>query len=100
MLYMIYHKHSAEMCPGGNVRPDKEFIMKLSKQIEESGVNFVEGYVDAPGHEFYFILETDDNAKLNTAIEQLRLVGDTNKIVPIMKFSDAIAWTKKMGLQK
>ncbi len=88
------------MCPGGNVRPDKEFVTKLSKQIEDSGVNFVEGYVDAPGHEFYFILETDDNAKLNMAIEQLRLVGDINKIVPIMKFSDAVEWSKKMGLQK
>ncbi len=100
MLYMIYHKHSAEMCPGGNVRPDKEFITKLNNQIEESGVNFVEGYVDGPGHEFYFILETDDNKKLNMAIEQLRLVGDTNKIVPIMKFSDAAEWAKKMGIQK
>ncbi len=99
MLYMIYHKHSAEMCPGGSVRPDKKFVTKLNKQIEESGVNFIEGYVDAPGHEFYFILETDDIAKLNLAIEQLRLVGDINKIVPIMKFSDTVEWAKKMGLQ-
>jgi predicted deacetylase len=88
------------MCPGGNVRPDKEFLMKLNKQIEESGVNLIEGYLDAPGHEFYLILETDENAKLNSAIEQLRLVGDTNKIVPIMKLSDALEWSKKMGIQK
>ncbi len=99
MLYMIYHKHSAEMCPGGSVRPDKEFITKLGKQIKDSGVNFVEGYVDGPGHEFYFILETDDHVKLNKAIEQLRLVGDTNKIAPVMKFSDAVAWARKAGLQ-
>lgn len=100
MLYMIYHKHSAEMCPGGTVRPDKGFVMKLSKQIEESGVNLVEGYVDAPGHEFYFILETEDLSKLNTAIEQLRLVGHTNRIAPVMRFSDAVQWAKKMGLQE
>lgn len=100
MLYMIYHKHSAEMCPGGSVRPDKEFVSKLSKQIEESGVNFVEGYVDGPGHEFYFIIEADDIAKLNMAIEQLRLVGDINKITPVMKFTDTIAWAKKMGIQE
>lgn len=100
MMYMVYHRHTAEMCPGGNVRPDKEFVGKLNSQIEESGVKLIEGYVDAPGHEFYFILETDDNSKLNTAIEQLRLIGDTNKIVPIMKFSDAVEWSKKIGIQK
>jgi hypothetical protein len=97
---MVYHKHTAEMCPGGNVRPDKEFTLKLESQIKESGVNLIEGYMDAPGHEFYLILETDDHKKLNMAIEQLRLVGDTNKIVPIMKFSDMVAWAKKMGIQK
>jgi uncharacterized protein with GYD domain len=100
MMYMVYHKHTAEMCPGGNVRPDKEFLLKLNKQIEESGVNLIDGYLDAPGHEFYMVLETDDHAKLNSAIEQLRLVGDTNKIVPIMQFSNAIEWAQKMGIQK
>jgi len=88
------------MCPGGNVRPDKEFLLKLNNQIEESGANLVEGYLDAPGHEFYLILEADDHSKLNNAIEQLRLVGDTNKIVPIMKFSKAVEWTKSIGIQK
>ncbi len=100
MLYMVFHKHTAEMCPGGNVRPDKEFATKLDEQIKKSGAKLIEGYIDAPGHEFYIVLEADDNAKLNSAVEQLRLVGDTNKIVPVMKFSDAVAWAKKMGLQK
>ena len=100
MIYLVHHRHTAEMCPGGNVRPDKEFLLKLNSQIEESGVNMIDGYLDGPGHEFYFILETDDQTKLNTAIEQLRLVGDTNRIVPIMQFSNAIEWAKKAGIQK
>ena len=75
-------------------------LTELNNQIEESGVKLVEGYLDAPGHEFYLVLETDDHAKLNKAIEQLRLVGDTNKIVPIMKYSDAVEWAKNMGIQK
>jgi len=29
LLYMVFHRHTAEMCPGGNVRPDKEFAKKL-----------------------------------------------------------------------
>ena len=100
MIYLVHHRHTAEMCPGGNVRPDKEFLLKLNSQIEESGVNMIDGYLDGPGHEFYFILETDDHTKLNTAIEQLRLVGDTNRIVPILQFSNAIEWAQKAGIQK
>ncbi|MCP8310288.1 MAG: hypothetical protein L6M37_01265 [Candidatus Methylarchaceae archaeon HK02M1] len=100
MLYMVFHRHTAEMCPGGKVRPDKEFITKLDTQIKEAGIKLIEGYIDAPGHVFYFVIEADDIAKLNLAMEQLRLVGDTNNIVPVMKFSDSIAWANKMGIQK
>ena len=82
MLYMVYHKHTAEMCPGGLVRPDKEFLIKLEDQMKNAGVNLIEGYIDAPGHEFHLVIEADDIAKLNSATEQLRLVGDINKIVP------------------
>ena len=100
MKYMVFHRHTAEMCPGGSVRPDKDFVTKLNEQMQTDGVKLIEGYMDIPGHEMYFVIEAEDISKLNTAIEQLRLVGDTNKIVPIMNFSDAVAWTKKMGLQK
>jgi len=100
LLYMVFHRHTAEMCPGGKVRPDKEFIKKLAEQIKKAGIKLIEGYIDGPGHEFYFVIEADDIAKINSAVEQLRLVGDVNKIVPVMRFSEAVAWAKKMGIQK
>jgi predicted deacetylase len=100
MMYMVYHRHTAEMCPGGNIRPDKEFLGKLNDQIERSGAKLVEGYLDAPGHEFYIVLDAENNTQLNTAIEQLRLVGDVNKIVPIMPMSKAVEWARKQGIQK
>jgi hypothetical protein len=96
---MVYHKHTAEMCPGGSVRPDKEFLTKLSDQMKNAGVNLIEGYIDAPGHEFHLVIEADEIEKLNAATEQLRLVGDINKIVPVMKFSETAAWARKMGIQ-
>lgn len=99
MLFVIRHTHSAEMCPGGSVRPDREFLTKLEDQIKKPGVKLIEGYIDGPGHEFYFIVEADDSAVLNTALEQLRLVGD-NRIAPVMKFSDAVAWARTIGIQK
>ena len=78
MLFIIYHRHTAEMCPGGKVHADKEFLAKIKEQIRNAGVKLIEGYLDGPGHQFYFVIETDDSTKLNTAIEQLRLVGDIN----------------------
>ncbi len=100
MLFMIFHRHTAEMCPRGLVRPDKEFLGKVEEQFKTAGVQIIEGYQDAPGHEFYLVVEADNIASLNQAVEQFRLVGDTNKIVPVLKFSDAIALYRKMGVQK
>jgi uncharacterized protein with GYD domain len=99
MLFMIVAKHTAETCPGGIMRPDKEFAAKLNKAMKKSGVKVVEGYLDAPGHVWYFFVETDDNTALNNAVEPLRLVGDV-LIAPVLKFSEGVVWAKKIGIQK
>ena len=99
MLFMVYHKHTAEMCPGGKINPDKDFISKMNNQIQVSGVDLIGGYIDGPGHRFFLIIETDETSKLNAAIEQLRLTGITNEIIPVMDFTEMTAWAKKMGIQ-
>jgi hypothetical protein len=99
LLFMIVAKHTAELCPGGTVRPDKEFTAKIEKSMKKSGVKEIAGYLDAPSHVYYFVLETDDNAALNNAVEPLRIVGDV-MIAPVLKFSEAVAWAKKIGIQK
>ena len=88
------------MCPGGKVHPDREFLMKIEEQSKAAGIKLIEGYIDGPGHQFYLVVEADDSAKLNSAIEQLRLVGDINDIVPVLKFSDAVTWARKAGIQE
>jgi uncharacterized protein with GYD domain len=100
LLFMVYHRHTAEMCPGGKVRPDPQFMAKLKEQIKSAGVKLVEAYIDGPGHQFYLVIEADDSTKLNKALEQLRLVGDLNDIVPVLKFSDAVTWAQKLGIQQ
>ena len=99
MLFMVVAKHSAELCPGGTVRPDKGFTVKVEESMKKSGVKEIEGYLDGPGHVWYFVLETDDNTALNNAVEPLRLVGEVT-ITPVLKFSEAVAWAKKIGIQK
>ena len=96
---MIVARHTAELCPGGVVRPDKEFTAKIEESMKKSGVKEIAGYLDAPGHVYYFVLETDDNAALNNAVEPLRLVGEVT-ITPVLKFSEGVAWAKKIGIQK
>ncbi len=100
MLFMIIAKHTIENCPGGVIRPDKELIKKTEESIKKSGVKLIDAYMDAPGHVFYFVLESDDNAALNMAVEPLRLLGEVN-ITPVMTFfKEGYDWGKKIGIQK
>ena len=98
-LFMVVHKHTAEMCPGGIIRNHPEFATELDKCLKESGVKCIEGYLHGPGHEFWFVVETDNTAKLWTALLPLLQRGD-NKVVPVLKFSEAVALAKKVGIQK
>ena len=95
MLFMIVARHTAKLCPGGVVRPDKEFTAKIEESMKKSGVKEIAGYLDAPGHVYYFVLETDDSAALNNAVEPLRLIGEV-AITPVLKFLEAVAWAKKI----
>ena len=100
MLFMIVAQHTAETCPGGVVRPDREFINKTGESMKKSGVKLIDGYMDAPGHTFYFVLEADDVAAINTAVDPLRLVGNV-VVTPVLKFfEEGSDWAKKIGIQK
>ena len=97
---MIVAKHTVESCPGGVIRPDRDFIKKTEESIKKSGVKLIDGYMDAPGHVFYFVLEAADNAALNIAVEPLRLIGEV-AITPVMKFfKEGYDWGKKIGIQE
>ena len=99
MLFMVVAKHTAEDCPGGLVRPDKDFLAKIVENVERSGVTLTEVYLDAPGHVYFLIVDANDNEALNSALEQFRLVGMV-KVHPVLKLSDMAAWAKKIGIQQ
>jgi hypothetical protein len=99
LLFMVIAKHTADDCPGGLVRPDKDFFTKVVEHVERSGVTLTEMYTDAPGHVFFLVVDANDNEALNTAVEPFRLVGKV-KVHPVLKQSEATAWTKKMGIQR
>jgi len=99
LLFVIVAEHNAENCPGGIIRPDKQFTAKVDESMKKSGVKVVEGYLDAPGHVWYFILDANDAASLSNAVEPFRLVG-TVRISPVMKYSEGVTWAKNIGIQK
>ena len=99
MLFMAVCKHTAEMCPAGIVRPDRKFATSLEEHIKKIGIDLVGGYLDGPGHEFYFLFETDDQSKLMSVLVPLMQIGDV-KTVPVVKFSDVVALTRKLGIQE
>lgn len=99
LLFLVVAKHTAENCPGGLVRPDKDFFAKVGEHVEGSGVTLAEAYIDAPGHVFFLVVDANDNEALNSALEPFRLVGKV-KVHPVLKFSEANEWTKKMGIMR
>lgn len=99
MLFMIVAKHTSEDCPGGLVRPDMDFLAKVVEHVESSGVDVTEIYLDAPGHVYFLIADANDNEALNIALEPFRLIGKV-KTHPVLKLSDATAWSKKIGVQR
>lgn len=99
MLFICVARHTAEMCPAGVVRPDKELGAKIEKAAKAAGAKLVDVYLDAPGHTFYLLVDAATNVQLWDATEPLRLVGDV-QFAPVMKLSDALAHARKIGIQK
>ncbi len=98
MLFMIVAKHMPEDCPGGLTRPDKDFLKKVLEHVESSGVAVADIYLDAPAHVYFLIVDADNNEALNNVLEPFRLIGKV-KTHPVLKLSDAITWSKKIGIQ-
>ncbi len=81
------------------MRPDDKFIEKVEESMKKSGVKVMEGYLDAPGHVWYFILEANDVTTLNNAVEPFRLIGKV-RISPVLKYLEGFTWAKDIGIQK
>jgi hypothetical protein len=99
MLFIIDHTHAAEHCPGGTIRPYKEFTNDLNKAANANDVKIVEGYLDGPGHHLYFVVEAKDPAQIFTFATPLMSVGHT-RVAPVMKWNKSAEVSRKLGRQK
>jgi len=96
---MVVRKHLAEMCSEGRIHNHPEFATELDEYLKESGVTCIEGYLNGLSHEFRFGIETDDTAKLWTALIQV-LGRVNNPIVPVLTSSDAVELAKKPASER
>jgi len=87
MLFVIIHKHTAEMCPAGVVRINKDWLKEVTNSFKNAKIKYLGGYANSPNHEFFFIIEADDLEEIDNAIEPLRRVGKV-RIIPVLKFEE------------
>lgn len=99
MLFIVDHTHTAETCPGGTIRPYKEFTNDLNKAATANVVKIVEGYVDGPGHHIYFVVEAKNPAQIFSFAMPLLSVGST-RVAPGMKWNKSAEVSRKLGRQK
>ncbi len=100
MLFLIDHKHTADLCPAGLSHPDKEWLMKLEEKAKNSGVHLIDGYLDGPGHHFYFVVEADKIEQLYSFITPFLTQIGESRIVPVLRWAEARAVAQKLGVQK
>ncbi|MDA4136680.1 MAG: hypothetical protein OK449_06765 [Thaumarchaeota archaeon] len=99
-MFVVDHKHTAETCPGGKIHHDDDFFKKVDEARAKSGLKIIEGYLDAPGHRFYFVVEAESvNQLFEFAATTLSPIGETN-VVPVLKWSEAWTEGQKLGIQK
>ena len=99
MLFIIDHKHTAVTCPAGKIHHEDDFPQNMDAQAKKSGLKIVEGYLDGPGHQIYFIAEADNASQIFEFATPLIRIGET-KVTPVLKWSEAMAVSKKIGLLK
>ena len=99
MLFIIDHRHTAVTCPAGKIHHEDDFSQSLDAQAKKSGLKIVEGYLDAPGHQFYFVAEADSATQIFEFAVPLIKIGET-KVTPVLKWSEAIAFSRREGMQK
>jgi uncharacterized protein DUF3303 len=99
MLFIIDHRHTAMTCPAGKIHHEDDFMQTLDAQAKKSGLKIVEGYLDGPGHQFYFIAEADNAKQILEFSVPLIKIGET-KVSPVLKWSEATSVARNIGLLK
>ena len=82
MIFHIHHHHDENTCPANSPEAVGATFGSVLTALSEYGVAVIGAWVDPPGHDFFFVVETDSYDDL---VEGLRpiLSSGTARIQPV-----------------
>ncbi len=92
MLFHVKHTHSWETCPYHD--PDRALATfgKAITGIQESDIELVGAYVDAPAHVVFFVLDASSAAQIEEALAPVIDIGwaETRPVVSFGEVMDRV----------
>ena len=90
MLFHIQHGHDETTCPFDAPETVTSTFGSVLPSLAEHGINVVGAWVDPPGHQFFFVVETDDYAALVDGLAPIMTSGSAT-IRPINDMQTQVA---------
>jgi hypothetical protein len=91
LLFLIYHRHTSERCPGneGKEAVDKHYRSLQTDVASRLGIKIVAMYTAPIEHARFIVLQTDSFEALRDYLEPLYLIGSV-EIFPVSSFSERV----------
>ena len=84
MLFMYIHTHTPEACLVDQPKELMRLFSEVREGFQKEHVNVVSAHSAAHEHTFYWLLESDDMAALESALRPMTKIG-TAYLMPVRK---------------
>ena len=82
MLFHVTHTHNELTCPIHDPETLLNSFGKVLESLESEGVDVVGAWVDGPGHQLFFVIETDSSDAIHNGLNPIIDRG-TARIQPV-----------------
>ena len=90
MIFHIHHHHDENTCPANSPEAVGATFGSVLPALSEYGVTVIGAWVDPPGHDFFFVLETDDYDALEEGLRPI-ITSGTATIQPVGDMGATVA---------
>lgn len=96
MLFHVKHTHSWEACPYHDADRARETFGKAMAGIQESDVELVGAYVDAPAHAVFLVLDATSADQIEEALAPVIDIGWA-ETRPVVSFGEVMSRVTEDG---